>query len=269
MFETLMPVVLEASKAIMSFYKGPLDIEQKDDKSPLTQADLAAHHIIEQGLKEHYPDIPIISEEGEVVSWEIRQNWDRFFLVDPLDGTKDYIAKTDEFSINIALIEAGRPIWGLIYLPVTEECFWAKKDEGAFSQYQGVSRILKSDHQLELESARIAVSRSHPMKYMKTLLSHLPNLRPTSVGSAIKFGFLSDSRLDLYIRRVRLGLWDTAAGDIILHESGGLVCGLETKGPLNYHQDDLRHAQGFIALCDPEKMNKVQEVVRRLIDQEN
>lgn len=240
----LLSITRKAASAILKIYNQEADfgIEQKADKSPLTLADKTANDIICKGLGQLPIQYPIISEENKMVAYGERRHWERCWLVDPLDGTKEFIKRNGDFTVNIALVEHGRPVVGVVGIPVVGELFWAVKGEGAF--------LLKDNQQIPIGAARfkqsdeglnIVCSRSHLTQETSAFISkyNKPNL--VSRGSALKFLLLAKGDAHLYPRIAPTMEWDTAAAQVILEEAGGKVLVFETGEPLAYNREDLRN----------------------------
>jgi 3'(2'), 5'-bisphosphate nucleotidase len=220
----------EAGQAILKIYQqDDFEVQLKSDQSPLTKADLASHHIITKALKKLTPEIPILSEEGE----KLEDNIDTFWCVDPLDGTKEFIKKNDEFTVNIALIEQHQPILGVIHIPVMNQTFMGLRGEGAFKiQNNQTNKLIKQTGKIHSPPI-FAVSRSHLNKKTKTFIDlHLATTMPA--GSSLKLTLLAEGEVDAYPRFGPTSLWDMAAGHAILREIGGEIYTLEQQ-PLVYN----------------------------------
>jgi len=220
----------EAGRAILDIYQqDDVGIQTKQDQSPLTQADLASHDIITKALKQLTPDIPILSEEGHTLDSEL----DTFWCVDPLDGTKEFIKKNDEFTVNIALIEQHQPVLGVIHVPVTNETLMALKGEGAFKIHNNQTQRLAKQYRENHSPLIFAVSRSHLNEKTKAFIDlHQATSRPT--GSSLKLTLLAEGKADAYPRFGPTSLWDMAAGHAILKETGGEIFTLVDQ-PLVYN----------------------------------
>ena len=212
----------KAGDAIMRIYLAPqILVQDKADQSPLTLADMAANLMINEGLSQLTPEWPIISEESAYPDYAIRQHWERFWLVDPLDGTKEFIHKNGEFTVNIALIEHGIPVLGVVYAPVIDQCYFAGKGLGAFSSHDGITKKI---HTRECAAKPIiVVSRSHIDNQTKELLDALNDPKIIPMGSSLKIGLVAEGIADLYPRLGPTMEWDTAAADAVLRESGGAL----------------------------------------------
>ncbi len=214
-----------AGQKIMEVYQLPdfsSVTEAKSDQSPLTMADKASHQVIMQGLTGHYPHIPVWSEEGRDVPFEERRHWGQFWLVDPLDGTKEFLKRNGEFTVNIALIEGGRPVLGVIYVPVTGLLYFGGSGRGAFTQLPGQTPLpirVSGD-----SPTRIAVgSRSHSSPEEAALLNEYRVTEHIAIGSSLKFCLIAEGKANFYYRSGPTMEWDTAAGQAIVEAAGGRV----------------------------------------------
>ena len=235
-------IAVRAGGAIMEIYKdeSKFNVEQKSDDSPLTAADQAANAVIVEGLEKLDVSFPIISEENKLVDYEVRKNYERFWLVDPLDGTKEFIKRNGEFTVNIALIENQEPIFGVVYVPATGETYWAVKGEGAW--YSDGIKTNKLDTTTYAESqkgVRVVCSRSHINKETQQLMDGLNQPEIVSRGSSLKFLIIAKGDAELYPRIGPTMEWDTAAAHIILTEAGGTVTEYQSDGPLLYNKENL------------------------------
>jgi 3'(2'), 5'-bisphosphate nucleotidase len=246
-------IAQNAGKQILDIYNSGFEIEEKDDKSPLTNADMASHHTIVDGLRALTPDIPILSEESARLPFDERKTWETYWLVDPLDGTREFIKRNGEFTVNIALIHNHRSILGVIHVPVLGIDYFAYEGGGAFKREPGgeVSRI--SVKSLEDDNITVAGSRSHgseEMKaYMEKLASDFPELDMLSMGSSLKFCLVAEGRADLYPRLGLTSEWDTAAAQCIVEQAGGHVTHLDMR-PLEYNTKDSLLNPFFFVFAD-------------------
>lgn len=240
--ETIISIAKRAGERIMNFYDQP-EIYWKADHSPVTQADLEADQLIHKRLKEYFPEIPIISEESNLPGYEERKYWDAFWLVDPLDGTKEFIKKNGEFTVNIALISKGIPVLGVIYAPALQLMYGAQQGKGSWKQNgtgqrkQIYSNIVQQNHPL-----RVVTSRSHKTDELADFLSGFQIEEEVTVGSSIKFCFVAEGKADFYPRFGPTMEWDVAAGDCIFRYSGKKS---ERISSLIYNKPDLRN-NGFV-----------------------
>lgn len=222
----------EAGDAIMSVYNGeqPLSETKKSDDSPVTAADIAAHHIIIEGLKKLTPDIPILSEE-DPISWDIRKNWMRYWLVDPLDGTKEFLKRNGEFTVNIALIEKGKPVIGVVYAPVLGTMYSAENGT-AWKELNGICNPITISH---VHPPVVVVSRSHAINdtELQDYLQQLGEHETRSIGSSLKFCLVAEGDAQLYPRFGPTNIWDTAAGHAIAIAADAEVNDWNGK-PLDY-----------------------------------
>jgi len=216
-------IAKEAGEAITEIYNSDFDYQLKKDLSPITAADNLSHNIITERLKMLTPEIPILSEENCDIPYKIRSQWTQYWLVDPLDGTKEFIKKNGEFTVNIALIENNNPIFGVIHLPITNEIYWGSQVSGSFysNESSDVEPISVSEnHQNPM---RIVASRSHPSDVLNSLLEKIANYEIINTGSSIKFCLIASGQADCYPRFGPTSEWDTAAGEAIVRFAGGHV----------------------------------------------
>lgn len=220
-YESLKDVVKLAGNAILKVYSQDFEVMFKEDQSPLTQADLAAHHIIKDYCVTHFPHIDFVSEEAMFVHDETKP---LAFICDPLDGTKEFVARNGEFTVNLALLENNRPILGLIYAPVSQTLFYALKGQGAYMQV-GEHEPVKINTTQKLNNFKAVVSRSHVGEQEQAFLDknkeHIAFI--TKVGSSLKGCIIASGFADVYVRYGPTSEWDIAAMDIIVHEAGGIL----------------------------------------------
>lgn len=216
----------------------------KADQSPLTRADRASHKILCEGLSRIAPGIPILSEESEDVPYEVRTNWETYFLIDPLDGTREFVARIPEFAINIALIEKGAPVLGLIHSPLNHSTFFAEKGKGAF-KINGTTDALPVSKFPALSSVHVLLSRGDKSSGLERLLDELPDPTIGRMGSSLKFCEVAEGKADFYPRLKPSMEWDTASGTIIVQESGGIVCGLSGER-IEYNRQDMLNPPFFV-----------------------
>ena len=239
-----------AGRAIMDVYdKGAqVDVRLKSDDSPLTLADQRANEIIVQELKALYPNIPIISEENRQLSFEERQGFKQYWVVDPLDGTKEFIKRNGEFTVNIALCENHRPVAGFVFLPVTGEIYYAVRGLGAYKGDQdNKDRLEAARFSLHDAQLTVVVSRSHLNEATEQYLATLNEPKTLASGSSLKFIRIAEGRAHLYPRFGPTMEWDTAAAQIILEEAGGSVVTVDSEQALTYNKENLLNPY-FIAL---------------------
>ena len=235
--DALKKLVIKAGDAVMGIYQSDFSITDKPDHSPVTEADMAAHHIIVKELSTLTPDIPVLSEESADDVKSARAGWRTFWLVDPLDGTKEFIKKNGEFTINIALIKDGVPVLGFIYVPVTQVLYWGAEGEGAFKQVLGsdAKPIRVADLPAAHEQWRVVGSRSHQSREFEQFVSRLPQTETIAIGSSLKLCLIAEGAADIYPRLTPTSEWDIAAGHAIVNAAGGQVLLLSSLTPLVYN----------------------------------
>jgi 3'(2'), 5'-bisphosphate nucleotidase len=233
----------EAADAIMHFYQNQnsYTLNHKEDLSPFSEADLTASRIITDRLKEAYPHIPAISEEDTIPEYKERKSWPLLWLIDPLDGTKEFIKRTGEFTINIALVHHGIPVAGFIMIPCTGTFYYAIKGEGAYIMEGDTAKKINTSIPAENEPTIIVVSRSHPDEATLKAIEKVHNRTLITAGSALKFLLLAEGKAHYYPRMISIMEWDTAAAQIILEEAGGRLVDAVDKKPLVYNKPSLRN----------------------------
>jgi len=233
-------IAREAGDAIMEIYKRDFSVEYKDDKSPLTEADLKSNEIICSALATLYPHIPILSEENKAAPYVERMEWDYFWLIDPIDGTKEFIKKTGEFTVNIALIHKDKPVLGVVYAPVLEDMYYAKKDIGAYKNDKRLPIRQNDNPERELN---VVASVSHLSEETQVFIDDLAlsteKLNLVSKGSSLKLCMVAEGTADIYPRLAPTMEWDTGAAHAIVLESGNLVVQYENDEPLVYNKENL------------------------------
>ncbi|MFW5488657.1 MAG: 3'(2'),5'-bisphosphate nucleotidase CysQ [Desulfovibrio sp.] len=220
-------------------------IERKKDGSPVTLADKGSDAILRAGLANIFPEIHIVSEETALPAPDERRQWKEFLLVDPLDGTKEFIAGRNEFCICIGLVRDGHPAWGLIFLPVTGDAYYGGKGVGAYHRFSdGTTQAIQSSGRTEEQGLRVLLSRSHPSSGMDEALADRNIVERLNVGGAVKFCRIADGTADLYQRFNPTMEWDTAAGQAIVEGAGGSLTALD-GGDFPYNKKSLKNP-GFI-----------------------
>ena len=225
----ILNIAIDAGKEVLKVYNKNIIVKSKEDSSPLTIADINSNNIIINKLKNVDSSTPILSEES-LVDWSIRKTWDRYWLIDPLDGTKEFINRNGEFTVNIALIEKNHPIFGVIYAPAKSLLYYAIKNNGAFktntsSKIENLNqfKIIKTNEKKN-DPIRVIGSRSHSnIEFTNWLENNLDNYELVKAGSSLKFCFLAEGDADIYPRLGPTSEWDIAAGHIILEEAGGTI----------------------------------------------
>lgn len=252
MFENLLPpiiaVAMQAGRAIMAIYAEPASaVTTKPDNSPLTQADLAADRVIRAGLKELSLGWPVLSEESAQIAYADRCDWQRFWLVDPLDGTREFIKRNGEFTVNIALIEDGEPVLGVVYAPALDVCYFAARGVGAFVR-RGTenSQFISVKTHVSGEPVKVVASRSHSDARTEALLQNLGDYQCISMGSSLKLCLVAEGVAHIYPRLGPTMEWDTAAAHAVVKLAGGRVCDLNGC-ELSYNKPDL-HNPEFLVL---------------------
>jgi 3'(2'), 5'-bisphosphate nucleotidase len=252
--EQAIAVAKQASDAIMAIYAGEFSVQHKADQSPLTLADTTAHQIIERGLKLLVPRFPMLSEESPERVFADRLRWKRFWLVDPLDGTKEFVSRNGEFTVNIALIEDGEPVLGIIAAPSQSWVAYASRGNGSFQR--DFNANAETATPLKVKSCpvdrrvEIGASRSHYQGEIGALAQALGAHQFTALGSALKFVSLASGAIDLYPRLASSASeWDIAAGHCIVREAGGEVLGRD-GGPLRYNLRADVLVPAFVAIGD-------------------
>lgn len=247
----LISIAQEAGKAILEIYHTDFTVENKEDNSPLTSADKASHAIIAKALKELYPDIPILSEEGKGEPYEERKNWSQFWLVDPIDGTKEFIKRNGEFTVNIALIENNYPVLGVIYAPALGTLYVGRQGEGAYKIDAKGTRTELKVKELEESQYTIVESRSHPTpalnEYLSKIEKRFANIHRVEKGSSLKFCAVAEALAHSYPRFGPTMEWDTAAGQAIVEAAGGKVVNLQGQR-FSYNKESLLNDY-FICAC--------------------
>ncbi|MBK6913344.1 MAG: 3'(2'),5'-bisphosphate nucleotidase CysQ [Ignavibacteriales bacterium] len=241
----IIEIAKNAGDGIMSIYQtDSFEVEMKSDNSPLTRADKASHSVIAKGLSKLYPDIPILSEEGKSIPFETRKNWSHFWLVDPLDGTKEFIKKNDEFTVNIAFIKNAVPIAGVIYVPAQEVMYYGVVGKGAYKKI-GEQAPVEITVSQNLEEGLIAVkSRSHSSEDEEKFFANYNIIDTISVGSSLKFCMVAEGKAQIYYRNGPTWEWDTGAGHAIVSASGGKVSGIGQD--LNYNKESLLNSSFLV-----------------------
>ena len=216
--QDIVTITKEAGKAIMQIYEQDFEVEYKKDSSPLTLADKKANDIIEDGLNQLSVNLPILSEEGKGIPYEDRKHWEYFWLVDPLDGTKEFVKKNGEFTVNIALIYKDIPVLGVVYAPALDICYWAKQDEGAFKD--GKKLPLKMESQRN--TYMIVASRSHMSDETQAFIDAIDTGKEKeliSIGSSLKICLVAEGEADIYPRLGPTMEWDTGAVHVIANKN--------------------------------------------------
>ncbi len=247
--------VADAGAAILEVYADPkrFEVERKDDDSPLTQADLAANRILVARLRELTPSIPILSEESKQAPWSERRHWQDCWVVDPLDGTKEFLKRNDEFTVNVALVREHRPILGVVHAPALQEWYWAVRHEGAWHQKGGkvLERLNAVAHPGD-RPWRVVGSRSHNTPEVDAFVARLGAAEMVSMGSSLKLCLVAAGRADVYPRLGPTSEWDTCAAQAVVEEAGGQVLDAHTGEPLRYNARESILNPHFIVCARPD-----------------
>jgi 3'(2'), 5'-bisphosphate nucleotidase len=243
-----MPITERAGAAIMQVYNGAFDVQRKDDNSPLTLADLESQRVIVAGLKQLTPEIPILSEESAAAPWAERQTWRELWIVDPLDGTREFVKRNGEFTINIALIVEHEPVLGVVSAPAQGTAFWGIAGQGAFTR--GDKGQARRIHTVPpRRPLRVVGSRSHASPQTAAYLTHVGPHVVTGIGSSLKFCLIAAGQAELYPRFGPTSEWDTAAGQAVLEAAGGHVTRMDGHR-LRYNCRESVINGDFIAFSD-------------------
>ncbi len=236
--EKIVAIAKEAGDAIMEIYKKDFAVEYKEDDSPLTEADTKANEIICSKLEKLYQNIPIMSEENKQTEYEVRKNWEYYWCIDPIDGTKEFIKKNGEFTVNIALIHKNTPVLGVVYAPAIDEMYKAKKGNGAYKNNQKLP--LKTNPNPE-KKLTVVASKSHLSQETQEFIDKLDTkeIEQISRGSSLKLCMVAEGIADIYPRLAPTMEWDTAAADAIVRESGKMTYTKEEKKPMVYNKENL------------------------------
>jgi 3'(2'), 5'-bisphosphate nucleotidase len=244
--ESVEGIAVDAGREILEIYERDFAVEHKGDGSPLTEADRAAHRLIVARLGELSPDIPVLSEESASVDYGTRAGWKTFWLVDPLDGTREFVKRNGEFTVNIALIDGHEAVMGVVYVPVTGVSYLACRDHGAFKREPG--EALHPIHARPLPEGRMTIvaSRSHAGDSLKAALERLGPHDTVSMGSSLKLCLVAEGKADLYPRLGPTSEWDTAAAQCVVEVAGGRVVGLDNR-PLRYNKESILNPHFIVA----------------------
>lgn len=242
-------IAIGAAQQILTVYNSEdFAVETKEDNSPLTKADRLSNDYIVKELRQNYPDIPIVSEENKKVDYEIRKKYTRFWLVDPLDGTKEFVKKNDEFTVNIALIENCSPTLGVVHIPVSGVTYWAQLNKGAFCESEGkINKLCCKKFRMSDDNLHVVCSRSHLSDKTKQFMAKLNNPQTLAKGSSLKFMLLAEGKAHLYPRLSPIMEWDIAAADIILREAGGRTVCYTNNDDVRYNNTQDMRIPSFIA----------------------
>lgn len=234
LIEPIVSLAIEAGEAILAVYDTDFAVEAKDDDSPLTRADMASHQRIVARLVDLTPDVPIISEEGGLPEFEERRQWDRYWLIDPLDGTKEFVKRNGEFTVNIALIEKHRPVLGVVHVPVKQKTYIGCDGVGSERRDADGDRTRLKVAVESASPVRVVGSRSHRGASLDGFLELLGDFEMVPMGSSLKFCLVAEGTADVYPRLGPTSEWDTAAAQAVVEQAGGAVMTLDGS-PLAYN----------------------------------
>jgi len=236
--EDIVTIAKKAGNAIMEIYMKDFIIEYKDDKSPLTEADTKSNKIICNALEKLYPNIPIMSEENKQTDYDKRKKWNYYWCIDPIDGTKEFIKKNDEFTVNIALIHKDTPVLGVVYAPAIDEMYKAKKGEGA---YKNKDRLPLKINTNPKEKLSVVASKSHLSAKTQEFIDNLEakEIEQVSKGSSLKLCMVASGEADIYPRLAPTMEWDTAAADAIVREAGKMTYQFKDNISMIYNKENL------------------------------
>jgi len=249
LLDEVVEISRRAGQAIMDVYRQGIEVTQKADDSPLTQADLASHYIITSALQQLSPDLPCLSEEAADIDFATRSGWSEYWLIDPLDGTKEFIKRNGEFTVNIALIRDHEPVLGVVHIPVSGETFSGSRTLGAqriSEQNETVTIRVRKPSAIPLV---VVGSRSHANPVIERYLQQLGEHELISMGSSLKFCVVAEGKADFYPRLGPTSEWDTAAAHAVVLGAGGKVVKLDGQ-PLRYNQKDSLLNPEFLVIAD-------------------
>jgi 3'(2'), 5'-bisphosphate nucleotidase len=249
MLEPLLDIARTAGRKIMEIYGTDFSVTQKSDRSPLTAADMAAHEVIVQGLKRLTPDLPVLSEESSNIPFAERRRWNSYWLVDPLDGTKEFINRNGDFTVNIALVQDHAPLTGVVHIPAESLSYYGVVGAGAYRRKTGGAPEPIHVRPLGNGPVRVVASRSHRGELLDGYLAKLGPHTTVSRGSALKFCLVAEGSADVYPRLGPTSEWDTAAGHAVLLAAGGQVVNVD-GAPLHYNTRESLLNPYFIAYAD-------------------
>ena len=247
--QAVLALAKKAGHAILEVYESQdLQIQSKSGGSPVTRADTAAHQVIVGGLKAIEPTLPVLSEESKALPYAERRQWDSYWLVDPLDGTKEFIKRNGEFTVNIACIQDDKPVLGVIHAPALDVTYYARHGEGAFRQSAQARPVRIASCSQNGSKTRIVASRSHLDDRIQRYLEKLKNYELVTIGSSLKFCLVAEGKADVYLRLGPTMEWDTAAGQCLVDVAGGVVTDLQGS-PLLYNKPNLLNPDFIVMGC--------------------
>lgn len=244
-------IAANAAEKILLIYNTDFSIDRKDDRSPLTNADMASHDAICSQLAELTPEYPVLSEESAHVPYSERKTWETYWLVDPLDGTREFIKQNGEFTVNIALIHRQKPVLGVVNVPVADTTYYAFAGHGTIKKVDGREEELIHVRRTDPAHICIAGSRSHGNETLRAFVNNIENCDLLSVGSSLKFCLIAEGRADIYPRFGPTSEWDTAAAQCLVEEAGGIVTDTSLR-PLRYNSKETLLNPHFLVIGDRE-----------------
>lgn len=253
LLDTVNQIAQAAGKRILEVYATDFDVEQKEDNSPLTQADMAAHETIVSGLEKMTPDWPVLSEESAKIPYHERASWQRYWLVDPLDGTREFVKRNGEFTVNIALIDDHKPILGVVYVPVTGVIYFAAVGSGAFKGLPGHSPAPIRVRSCPTYRLTVVGSRSHAGESVQQFIKGLDGeVDLVSIGSSLKICLVAEGEADIYPRFGPTSEWDTAAAHCVVEQAGGYLTDMQLQ-PFRYNTKESLLNPYFLVFGDADK----------------
>jgi 3'(2'), 5'-bisphosphate nucleotidase len=249
MLPQLVGLCRRAGREILRIYDSNFEVQHKADQSPLTQADLRAHTVLVNGLKALTPHIPILSEEASDIAYAERRDWSSLWLVDPLDGTREFVSRNGEFTVNVALIEQHRPVLGVVHVPTRDITFSGLMQVGAYKQLADAAPVRISTQRPAAQPLRVVSSRSHASEGSNDYERALGPYTVVKIGSSVKFSIVAEGAADLYPRLGATSEWDTAAGQAVLEAAGGRVTDLQGQ-VLRYNTREGLLNPYFVAYAD-------------------
>jgi 3'(2'), 5'-bisphosphate nucleotidase len=246
----LTAIARAAGREILEIYGTDFKTQSKANQSPLTAADLRAHQLILTALQKLTPELPVLSEESADIPYDIRRNWSRYWLVDPLDGTKEFISRNGEFTVNIALIDGHRPVAGVVHIPVSDTTYSGIPGQGAWREANDRARVPISVRRVQRPPLRVLGSRSHGNPELETALAAFGAFELRPAGSSIKLCLVADGSADLYPRLGPTSEWDIAAGQAVVEGAGGQVVRLSDGVALPYNTKAEYLNPNFLAYGD-------------------
>jgi len=248
--DAIIELAQNAGKKILGIYDQDFKIYNKNDKSLLTEADILSHNVIMQGLAQLTPGVPVLSEESSKRDIEERTSWKTFWLIDPLDGTKEFVKKNGEFTVNIALVHNHEPVFGVVDAPVWGVSYWGGRGIGAHKIEKGELRTFHTRRRPKsISDWKVVGSRSHHSRKFRNFMTNYPEAQIISMGSSLKFCMVAEGSADLYPRFGTTSEWDTAASQAIVEAAGGQVLRFPEKTPLRYNENHKDLLNPYFLVC--------------------